>query len=675
MIKQKQQSLSTYFFSDNEAFPPIDEYFPVKEADILIERESYNKHLFRPNTYLHKWWARRSGVAFRYILKQLVENASLRDYYAPGGLENKVIYDPMIGGGTTIHEAIRMGASVIGVDIDPIPILQTQATLTEYDLVQLNSDFKDLFSFLNHKIGHYFLTKCPKCQQFSNIQFVLYGLRKKCDCSEYIVIDNFIIREGKNYEIKICPECSNLMIDDNHHCFFNNNFKIIEKSEKICPNCNKPLDELLDEPFSDRYQPLIIFAKCGEHGQFFKTIDNYDLELIKSAKKEYLDNCDFNLNSLKIKPGPKSNDLIRRNIHSYDELFTPRQLLYLKYSIDYLNNNSTLEKVPFGLLISTSLDFNSLLCGYKGAHLRRPGAIRHVFSHHAYTFPYTALENNPLFPQPNSGNLLLLYNDRISNAIEWSKAPIERAVKNKQTIKVNIEGEIDRGIQCADISNLNNVPRGFFIKQADSSKFSLPKKSVDFIVTDPPYFDNVQYSDLSNFFRVWLQHLLPNESNWQYSEMNSAVSNSNSYRGNYAKMVYGIWKKCYSPLKPPNGRLIFTFHHWKGQAWAELAISLLKANYRLINSYVIKSENPTSVHIKGINSLKHDSVMVCAPKGWKSNGIIWQRPIKISTIDSHDFIKMCTEVVGWVLQEGLDEEEIYNLCNEIIGVGNGSTSS
>lgn len=50
----------------------IDNYFPEEEANKLSGLESYNKHLFRPNTYLHKWWARRSGTTFRYILKQLV---------------------------------------------------------------------------------------------------------------------------------------------------------------------------------------------------------------------------------------------------------------------------------------------------------------------------------------------------------------------------------------------------------------------------------------------------------------------------------------------------------------------------------------------------------------------------------------------------------------------------
>lgn len=46
-----------------------------------------------------------------------------------------------------------------------------------------------------------------------------------------------------------------------------------------------------------------------------------------------------------------------------------------------------------------------MLCGYKGWYKRRPGAIRHVFALHAYSFQYTVLENNPVNPRKSSGNL------------------------------------------------------------------------------------------------------------------------------------------------------------------------------------------------------------------------------------------------------------------------------
>jgi putative DNA methylase len=76
----------------------IDNFFPEQLAEELARQEAFNKHLYRPNTYLHKWWARRCGSTFRTILKQFVSDPERRDYYAPGGLEGKIVLDPMMGG-------------------------------------------------------------------------------------------------------------------------------------------------------------------------------------------------------------------------------------------------------------------------------------------------------------------------------------------------------------------------------------------------------------------------------------------------------------------------------------------------------------------------------------------------------------------------------------------------
>ena len=121
--------------------------FPEEFVNALSRQEVFNKHLFRPNTYLHKWWARRCGSTFRAILKQFA-NAERRGYYTPGGPEGKVVLDPILGGGTTLHEAIRLGANVIGADIDSIPIAQARASLTHASLGDLRSAFNLFFSSL-----------------------------------------------------------------------------------------------------------------------------------------------------------------------------------------------------------------------------------------------------------------------------------------------------------------------------------------------------------------------------------------------------------------------------------------------------------------------------------------------------------------------------------------------
>ena len=147
--------------SDHMTTYPIDTSFDENFADEIAQLESYNKHIYRPNTYLHKWWARRCGSTFRLILKSLVDGDTESNYYEAGGLEGKIVLDPMMGGGTTVHEAIRLGANVIGADIDPIPVLQARASLSDMRLADLAQAFAQFQQSLRAKVTEYFRTSCP----------------------------------------------------------------------------------------------------------------------------------------------------------------------------------------------------------------------------------------------------------------------------------------------------------------------------------------------------------------------------------------------------------------------------------------------------------------------------------------------------------------------------------
>src|SRR5262249_6722937 len=182
-------------------------------------------------------------------------------------------------------------------------------------------------------------------------------------------------------------------------------------------------------------------------------------------------------------PGPKSADLIRRNIRSYLDLFSSRQLLYLRHAIDLLGSFEPMVRLNLALLVSTSLEFNSMLCGYKGADRRRPGAIRHTFSHHAYSFPYTALENNPLYPAHSSGALQNLFDDRIRRGRLWALRPLERVVGDGAVRAVAIPGEVDAGTEVTHPDDLARAERRFLLIQGSSASLPVPSESVDYVVT------------------------------------------------------------------------------------------------------------------------------------------------------------------------------------------------
>lgn len=505
------------------ALPRLDHSFPEDFANQLAAAEAYNKHLYRPNTYLHKWWARRCGTTFRLILKQLVADEAHQDFYTPGGLEGRIVLDPMMGGGTTLHEAIRLGANVIGVDIDPIPVLQARATLAHIPLSRLKSAFEQFFSTLRRRVAPWFATRCPDCNSPAEIKYTLYGLNRRCSCDEVLFVDSYVLREEQRRTVRICPKCHRVYTGE-HACYAHST-PLIEKGTGRCPMCGENYTDLTDVRFVDRYIPLVIVGECARHGQFFKSLDDADHELWQKAREQF---GTLDLNSREgfaVEPGPKSKDLLRSGISNYLDLFSARQLYYLETAIRLIQAmEDRTERLILSLLVSTSLEFNSMLCGYKGSDKRRPGAIRHTFSHHAYSFPYTAAENNPVFPRDSSGTLRKLFTDRVIRAKKWSLSPVERKPSGGQLSKVVIKGERDAGIEIRTPHELREGDHKFLLYQADSRCLSLETDSVDYVVTDPPYYDSVQYSDLAAFFRVWLRVLLLGDVDWDYETSSSAVA-------------------------------------------------------------------------------------------------------------------------------------------------------
>ena len=637
--------------------------FPIEFANDMARLESYNKHLYRPNSYLHKWWARRCGSTFRLILKHLVDDPGRADYYSPGGLEGVVILDPMMGGGTTLHEAIRLGANVIGADIDPIPVLQARATLSAVPLADLETAFETFYRSLYSRLSPLFQTTCPHCAATTDLTFTLYGQQQRCACGRAILVDSTVIRHGSDGRcILLCDRCGDLYEagspDQEHNCAGRGlDPPVYPRSVKRCPTCNQPFAELLDLPFYARYLPVTVAGHCPHHGFFFKAPTPADLALIARADRERNGLALLSLPGFEIQPGPKSADLINHQVHSYPDLFSSRQLFVLDAALDALAPFTGLVKLNLGLLLSTSTEFNSMLCGYKGGSPSRPGAIRHTFSLHAYSFPYTALENNPLNPRPSSGTLRGLFHARIRRGRQWAVQPIERKLVAGRVTKVAVTGERDIGQEVQNPAGLSEGKQRFLLVQNSSAHLDLADESVDHIVTDPPYYDNVQYGDLSAFFRVWLQQIFPAGAQWDYELDDSAVDPPAVASGRFEAVLGAIFQECYRVLRKPGGRLIFTFHHWRPRGWAALTNALGVANFVLLERYVIHAENPASVHIASLRSLHHDAILVFGARR-KEGAAPWPPPEQVDTSSSEAFIADCADALGWMLSAGLEPAEV-----------------
>ena len=165
--------------------------------------------------------------------------------------------------------------------------------------------------------------------------------------------------------------------------------------------------------------------------------------------------------------------------------------------------------------------------------------------------------------------------------------------------------------EAENISDFTGNTQRFIAEQRDSSNMPLADNFVDFVITDPPYFDSVQYSDLSHFFRVWLQWFLPDTGRLALCTCLVCCCGNRRRGTEIPGIVLGaIFGEANRVLKRPHGRLVFTFHHWRADAWIQLTLALKAARFRLIKTYTVHSENPISVHIRQLNALRHDSILV-----------------------------------------------------------------
>ena len=647
----------------NRPAPLIDTQFDVALADRLARVEATNKHNYRPNSYLHKWWARRCGSTFRLILKHLVVEPALRDYYAPGGLAGVVVVDPMLGGGTTLHEALRMGASVAGADIDPIPVLQAQASLAPLPLDVLEEAFAAFLGLLRTELNPLWQTYTPAGQPVP-LRYALYGLRRACACDRPVIqVDSYLLRsegDGRHYYF---DPADGAVVRGTQAPSVPPEPLLIEKTVRRCPVCGAAYADPPATPFYRRYALLAVAGRCPETGFFFKTAQAADHAAVAAA--DQMRPAAAPVEAFAVPAGPKSADLRYRQVADFRDLFTSRQLRYLAAAERSLAPVTGDVRLNLALLVSTSLEFNSLLCGYKGGNARRPGAIRHTFAHHGYAFPATALENNPVYPlreRQASGTLAKLFHDRLRRARQWALAPRERNVRGAQPRFVTVAGEVDQGVRVAHAAALRDGPRRLWLQLGSAARIDLPDAGADFVVTDPPYFDSVQYGDLAAYFRVWLRRLLPEGSLPPYALSAAAVDGRRvGSAAGFQTGLTAIFGECRRVLQPGHGRLIFTFHHWKPRAWSELTLALRAAGFGLVAYYVVHAENPVSVHIKGLRALTHDAILVLAPTG---NAALknWPLPAQSVAGDSARFTGTCAALLGYWLdgaQAGAPESAVH----------------
>ncbi|MEO7465535.1 MAG: hypothetical protein ABIV36_00820 [Sphingobium limneticum] len=157
--------------------------------------------------------------------------------------------------------------------------------------------------------------------------------------------------------------------------------------------------------------------------------------------------------------------------------------------------------------------------------------------------------------------------------------------------------------------------------------------SLDLVITDPPFGGLLHYSELSDFFYVWLRLFLkdkyPRYFSAEYTPKSlEAVANRarepEDPDGFYKRLLTQCWREAHRTLKP-GGILAFTFHHSEDEPWVAVLESLFDAGYYLEATYPIRSDETKGDGEFGSKTIEYDIIHVCRKRTEEPTPVSWGR--------------------------------------------------
>ena len=170
---------------------------------------------------------------------------------------------------------------------------------------------------------------------------------------------------------------------------------------------------------------------------------------------------------------------------------------------------------------------------------------------------------------------------------------------------------------------------------------SLEDRSVDALVFDPPYYDNVSYAELSDYFYVWLKrtagHVYPQWfGDYLTDKTNEAIASPARFRpgkgagkraksvkdlsyDDYVARMVRIFSECRRVIKD-NGIMTIMFTHKTTDAWDALTIGIIEAGFRITATWPVKTEPDASLNIRDRAAARSTILLACRPKTSSAGG-------------------------------------------------------
>lgn len=312
---------------------------------------------------------------------------------------------------------------------------------------------------------------------------------------------------------------------------------------------------------------------------------------------------------------PVGNDTrpIQYGMSDWRDMFSPRQLLVhgvfveeFQRMIPEVRAEMSVERADallglLGLMQGKALNYNSYLSSW---HAPR-GVMRSVFERHDFAFKWTYAEF-----------------DGAKSLYPWA---LEQLVDSYTGIASLV---MPQDVKSRPLDELDwRVPSEVVISRGTAGNLAhVEDNSQTLVCIDPPYYDNVMYGELSDYFGVWEQHTVgrvwPDLMPGGLADLkNEAVANparfvdAGSKRKTLADADYeakmgAIFTESHRILRE-DGVMTVMFTHKKAEAWDTLGMALMEAGFTIETSWPVNTESEQSLHQARMNSAASTIMLVC----------------------------------------------------------------
>lgn len=308
------------------------------------------------------------------------------------------------------------------------------------------------------------------------------------------------------------------------------------------------------------------------------------------------------------------------------DLFSPRQLLGHGTAVEVYRQlleselrsatNRALTEAAFcylALSIDKMLNYNSRMSVWMSTR----EVVANTFNRHDFAFCWSHAEMAPLI---------------VGLGYDWAIEQTAKCIKELvELVRPDAYAGDTGASRGFDFKGFTPPPVTLSCKSGDSLDH-IADGSIDCVVMDPPYYDNVMYAELSDFFYVWLKRT----AGYVYPELfrrhltdkeNEAVANPAKFRGekgakalagrDYQHRMAAIFAEMRRVLKP-DGIMTLMFTHKATGAWDALTKGLMEAGFIITASWPINTEAEGSMHIKDKSAANSTIFLVCRPRGAES---------------------------------------------------------